>query len=588
MNLLAALLPSFLATSDAPNFVAAFTIALSGTYPNQRLLITDANGDTFADYSSLHSKPSGSLALCPVTITKVDVNDTINTPDGPIASVGFDLIYSFNNNTLAECQLGAMQMGGFRLGSDVSRMAAHIDNQMHPLAVDSLQQTDCPGSIFAPVALVQGSQMEVGACVLIPRHAAFAAPITPCEVNDIIDSGSSPFPGQWRVQFGLNNHDDNIYASLLPGQTATYRMCVRFQARTTARTGGKSDGMPVAYRMLHPFKVYAQATYGKPRYPQGRDGRAVFTRSLVGAQDVSNQRGFKKSPDLDPTTGTGYAKLGASVIGDCATTKCHRVIISALCGFHYDAGSGLPAANYPFRFATGLIELGSLATTTIAPAISAVRNAGIQTILWWGNSTQPEKATVWDGAPTGNQDFIDPASPASLGKAHLEGDYGRRAWSCDGFGLDAFLYNHFPWQGVAIIQGYMQRWPGAVLIGEQGIPHYLLVLMPTYIIEPAANYITEPNHLHHYFCPGSECLLEGTNYSGNPAEPNWATLVAGMGYSPTGAFSVDISAAPVAADRWTELGETPLQGFDKPLPLDGDGQDRGRRLNRLARISRFS
>lgn len=576
-------------------FVAPFTFALTGAYPNQRLLIQDANLETVADYSTLHSTNGGSPALLTPTITiENDGEHVIDTPDGPQTTYGCDLVYTFTNSTGSSRQLGSINVGGFRLGTVLQMLEMHLLHQLSSLQANFLFQQDCPASWFMPAALILGETLEVGIQLLMPRHPIYLAPEWPVRVVQHQQPDTTPYLGTTRTQFKLTDNPETSHATIEDGETRVYRLAIRLQPKTTATVGSIPDGAGIWIWLLDPIRVDSEAKYGKPdlRSMGGWHGDPIQNYPLAPDADPAtitpSYRGWLTNTNAHNPTIDGFGTVFDAARAKMTTSGCFALQVDAPSGWH----DTVKALNYAFRMCSGIPELGPPASTTIGPAIAALKAADPRHRFywWWGNCTLAEKSTVWDGDPVGNEASMSPSDTALIAKANLESDLALTVWKGDGIGMDVFGYNQ-PWMGVARLQQLKARHPGKRFYGEQGMPHWLVRLMGTYIIENTVGSIDRPMHLINFMCPGAEIIIQVSGLLAGVSAKQKVQQLADDGLRAIGVWLTDLRPSPgvdppVAAHRWEDFGFSAITGFDQPIQVSSGGGRFGRFSGRPRRIVR--
>ena len=553
--------------------MARFTAQLTGVYPNQVLTIRDtANGNAIiaqtAGFSQLHNKLFGTpdLPLCSCSIAVEEFERTIGIPGGSFVERGCDLVFTVSNATGSEVQVGSFNATNFRLGSSVEVMHQWVQCVFAALGTEaSPSQSNYYGTKYFPGSVFRNATYNFTFYLLynpvVHNH--------PVKTYEFLNSTTTP-SHQLHCAFQCGNNDASFKATLQPGETRTYRLCIRIGDRTNTRVAGPDSAEEWIW-LLASYRDHFRALFGKPDYRSmgGFDGRPCCG-SYLAPDDGSNPSNLRRwqSNDNNPTLGAGYEKVADGALARRANNIA-RNMIWALSGWH----SGGCQGNYPFRFATGLLELNDVAKNSIAPAMKRIRDGGMQQGFWWGLAAYPENSSMWDQAPCGST-VIDPDDHETVAKAYAELDLAVTQWGANLIGLDAFGFEK-PAHAFRWLQMLKARYPNVLFVTEQALPDYLHVLAPTYIIEQPAGTQANPFWLHQFINPGGECWLQLDAYepSGQPAKTarQRTDEVAAMGYTPVSGFfqtggSNALAVGLRAADRWTELGESAIAGYNAPLP----------------------
>lgn len=548
-----------------------FTCTLGGTYPNYVLTIRDsANGNaivaqtqgTVAMHSQLFGEPSYPLCSCSAAIEEFE--RTIAIPGGTFVERGCDLVFTVTNTGNTEAQVGNFTLANFRTGSSVEVLNQWTECKFVALGNQSSPtQGNYPGVRYFPGSVIRNATYNF-AFYMLYRAVEWNHPF---KTYEFVDSTTSP-ANQLRISLQCGNNDASIKATLAPGESRQYRICIRIGDRTNTRVAG-ADSAEEWIWLLASYRDYFRSLYGKPDYRSmgGFDGRACCGNYLApdAGNNPTNLRRWQSDAN-NPTLGAGYHKIADSAIARMAK-NLRRNMTWALSGFH----SGDCQGNYPHRFATGVLELNDVAQSTVAAAFKRIRDAGMQQGFWWGLSAYPERASVWDQAPCG-ADTIDPDNATLVQRAYAELDIAVKQWGAQLIGLDAFGFDR-PGHGYRWLSMLKARYPGVMFVTEMSLPDYLHVLAPTYIIETPRGTMANPFWLHQFINPGSECWLQLEAFQPDN-QPTKTALqrtneVAAMGFTPMSSFfgaDESIASNLRAADRWTELGESAIADYDRPLP----------------------
>ena len=464
---------------------------------------------------------------------------------------GFDVVYTFTNNTGAMAGLGKFTVGGFRFGQIIEAHDFRFDGK--PYEIDNRGGPLAPGGWFypsgqySPVVVFGEAPYKVSVSLHYPileyKHQVRLRIATP--------GGAAAQSGlNWSVDINLNpENNDNKFnpdGDLHPGETRTYVVAVRV-------VKGGTNWIST----LEPYRNYFQALYGGVRYT--RDARPVNARSAAqhGNQDSNNPYGFGHGnlrPDI-----FGWAPWVDRLV-DSVDTGWSRFMLWRPTGLfenHFDMQN-------PFLFTSHWFE-GNNYGHNMGNALQEfprVGAAGGQLGLWWGSSARVMRE--WN---TDQWEPLEVHNPEHQMLAFKELDNAVAA-GVRIIGLDAFRRLQ-PWDAWDWLTMLKRRAPNVTFVTEPPCGDVIHLLAPAFLVATRpANQIqlrlNQPHALADYLVPGHETwgLIRRdrlTSALGKP--PTDADVqaevarVAALGYVPCVGLALDFSEGGegdrfMAAETW--------------------------------------
>jgi hypothetical protein len=406
---------------------------------------------------------------------------------------GFDLVYTFTNDSPAPKTMGRLRVGSMLLGSQMTWQDFTYLGEDRPSTSDNwtIITRNYPASWYSPVAVFRNADYAVGVSLLYPmmeyKH----------DVRVCVSNNGVPGRGHegWEAIFQLQNFGDEgrydrlgYQHDLAPGETRTYVLAVRV-------TKNSDDWL----RTLLPYRDFFLKFYGGVRYARNTEPVIGFTTGITSYVTQENPYGFGSwRPDLH-----GWDTFTA---GLRTLPGWKNVMIWKPTG-HYRQH---PAGNMPFQFTSRWLADPELATatdpTTGFPSIvSAGKNLG----LWWGHSASVSRA--WDD---GVGEPLNPDNPDHVRLALAELDLAVQAGATM-IGLDTFHpWSDAPWNLTRWVQVMQARYPQVRFVAEPISFDILHSLVPGFMqgFLSGGNPRTlddlyplkQPHMLANFFLPGNE------------------------------------------------------------------------------------
>jgi len=495
---------------------------------------------------------------------------------------GYDMIYTFINDTGSPAVLGEIRVGLFTLGQFIGARDIHTHG---PNASAGLVELDYlthsvkamtyPESIYSPLAVLQNGDYAVGISLQYPimayRHDAVYKLRSPG--NKKYKEGEG---GQgWGVEFRLSdlNPDQSSFemmypAELAPGEERTYVISVRVE---------KDLGEWI--RTLVPYRNYFLSEFGAVDYE--RDARPIAGRTLAlnSATSEENPYGWLKTPKYNADVhGFGaWAALINEELGDWP-----RVVLWSPAGVYRNNNQN----NFPPQFTSRWLENEKLMTALDAvEGLPSIPGGGTELGLWWGRSLQI--ADVWDDPQL---EPFDPGNPQHVESKLLEMDLAVAAGATM-VGLDAFGHKHVPaWESVEWIKYLQDRYPHVRFATEPITSDFMHNMAPVVLRgheEDNAESVEDlyrlknPHYLADFLNPGHETWADmryGVHIKdfGLDITPEWIAedveFYASMGFVPLMKTGETLITDAVAAESWLFTVPEDLQlSGDDDLGGDHDG-----------------
>lgn len=457
--------------------------------------------------------------------------------------LGYNLIYTFTNDTNKPRPLGRLVVGAITLGERVRYLSVLRGTRLPETTWDSYtgQAWRYPLDAYSTATAIMNDDYAVGVSLLYPietyKHDALVR----------VGRAGGAFKGPkesrgWYVAFDLSNKKNpnqhtvlSRPASLKPGETRTYTVAVRAMKRPgtwTEDPTGEQDWLET----LVPYRDYFQSRFGPVEYT--RDDRAVkaVEAANAGTVSASNPRGFFG----DRTSRPDLAGFGTLVARLSERNGFDRVMLWAPSGI-YPAKLKL---NFPNMFTLGWNDMPMLRTSW--KRFRDVPRTGKQLGLWWGRAA--EFTDSWDAHTLESLDLSDPEHLAGVS---LRLDMASQSGATH-IGLDNFVHTHMPiWEQVRYLRAVRKIFPELTLIAEPMCCDIIHSVTPSFTAayrgrkngkdEEDFHKLVAPNYLADFMLPGHESWAffryaeivraSGANITATRTQRD-ITRIASLGYVP--------------------------------------------------------
>ena len=486
--------------------LSSYAVPTTGGREDTGLRLTDSSsGRTLIS-------PNGATIVSDTT-ARTDV--TITPAEG-----GMDISVTYTNPGATPLSLGAINIGGIRLGNTITQKEFHFD--VHDRVINSGGQQGTYGSpsypdgAYSPVVVFSDDNYTFGASLCYPLEDYDHSVDMFLQSKPATSWGGGP---NWQVSF-------RIWGQLPAGASRTYKATIRFADKNTHWL-----------ETLKPYRDYFHALYGDVRYQ--RDPRPVRTFAIAYSEYITagNPRGFY-NPNLDPSH-NGYGPWANYIRTRCQSLGFERTMIWAPTGLYYNRRDD----NFPCLFMTGADSIPIMGSTI--SSFSSVSAAGIDLGFWFGYSSSVAPGG-WD---TGHV-RIDPDNPAHLALAWREMDRAA-ALGAKCIGLDAFGWEVSPGKSLRYLKLLTQRYPQIRFVTEVSLSDVYHVYAPTFQF---GNQVSGPNTIADFLLPGNETwALTGYVTGSDQAMLDEMRRFAAMGYVPLSSGMISPTPDILAAETWNEL-----------------------------------
>jgi hypothetical protein len=470
---------------------------------------------------------------------------------------GFDVIYTFVNDTNEPLPLGSVRLGVITLGENIRLHNFKLDGQEEPADFDGNPTPGVwsyPLKLYSPIGVIKNDDYAIGVSLLYPvlqyKHEAAWRLWSPGGANGSGEGGRG-----WAMEFKFSNFGWENENSMLsypgvipPGEERVYTMCVRV-------TRNPDDWM----RTLLPYRDYFRSQYGEVQYQ--RDPTPV--RQLIAAGSWAttdeNPLGMVQEDRRPDIHGWGPWADYLREVG----TSWRRAVVWKPSGVFRENIS----LNFPFQFTSNWMNPAYNMDNAVQK-LSTVPSDNFQFGLWWGRAAQV--MYQWD---TPHYEGLNPNDPEHVQRGFAELDLAGAAGATI-VGLDQFSHLHTaPWKLIKWLELMQERQPQIKFVTEARRPDIFHVMAPTYIkgfldaehvdsLEELYQ-VNSPLYLADFLLPGHETwvavevnLLEA--YYGRPPTLDEAVVeiqrFASMGYVPL--IWSDLVTSPDesfnAAESWNE------------------------------------
>ncbi len=362
---------------------------------------------------------------------------------------GFDVVYTFDNNTNSNHKLGAIYLGILTLGHRVDYPDLRLISE--PLYADydegyKVRQMHYPDTLYSPAWVLENADYAVGVSIQYPileyEHTVRLCLYSPEGKYAEGEGGRG-----WKLEFLLSNVGNENEANELsfpgkikPGEKFTYVVSVRVTKKPQEWV-----------RTLVPYRNWFRGEYGGVGYQ--REVKCVNSRDYSSGELCTddNPFGFGDSrPDL---------KGWGPTVNSLLERKNWDVLMCMTVSGSYRQNWW---NNMPYQFATNWNANPEFATA-YDPAVGFPRlpAAGQKIAFWWGRSVQV--ADEWDDATLVN---FDPRNPNHRKKAFAEMDLAVKAGATT-IGLDTFSPQLTPvWRQLEWLDELRARYPGVRYCAE--------------------------------------------------------------------------------------------------------------------------
>lgn len=440
---------------------------------------------------------------------------------------GYDVVYTFTNNTSMPRKQGQIRVGVLTMGANVQ----YLDGGFRGCRTEETNQTDhkvkfrfYPHNMYSPAWIVTNDKYAVGVSIQYPvleyqHDVRFAMRKT----NGSTSTGEGG-PGWWCEIRLSNNPTDSASTGLTyeavipPGQTRRYVVSVRV-----------TDVPSEWIRVLAPYRDYFRATYGGVRYD--RRSTPVNLTTVANSENITatNPYGWASQAQRDPDV-FGWEKW----VDDIASrTGWGGYMIFKPTGV-FSRNRGL---NFPFQFTTRWLANDNMRTALDSrvgfPAL--IRRTKKELGFWWGRSAQ-----VMDGWDNGSVESLDPENPRHVELANNELALAVRAGATM-VGLDTFSHLETPtWKLYDWLLYLKWRYPQVSFIIEPMPCDIMHSLAPAWLRafgeendpddHDSLYRVNNPHYLADFILPGHE-IWAGYRYLGLTRLDDGTELTAERVYS---------------------------------------------------------
>ncbi|MEM8836074.1 MAG: hypothetical protein AAGD00_09665 [Planctomycetota bacterium] len=464
---------------------------------------------------------------------------------------GFDLRYTFVNDTNDVANLGHIQIPGIRFGEVLETHMLDYDGREVELDLDGRRFYFGPRrkwpdgfGLYSPVSVIREGDTRIG--MSIQYDAREYEHVVAVRLT-VPGSGLQNSGLNWQVDFELNPEDGDFAPEglLQPGESRTYT--VSFRVQTDAENEQWVE-------VLEPYKDYFRSTYGGVQYEVDR--RPV--RSIAMAQKTrlspNNPRGF--TPERSRLDDLGWSHA-VDRMDEFTDEGFSRFIIRKPTGLYFNNQTN----NFPYQMASAWDDIPRARQTEHLLKNFAARN-DVEVGLWWGNAAKV--MTEWD---TPDHQIFDIDVPELHDAARAEAVAAFRVGS-EVIGMDAVLLADH-WDLYEWFQEMRSMNPDVRLIMEPFGPDFLNTLAGNYVFAVRGTdegrlgqlQVFQELELANYLNPGQETwaqvrgeeLAERHGYADASDVPRQMIIdeivrVAELGYIPVIHDDVDFDPAFVAVD----------------------------------------
>lgn len=336
---------------------------------------------------------------------------------------GFDLRYTFVNDTNRVANLGTLQVPGLRLGRTLGTRMIDFDGREQEIDMGNSsfyfgprrKWPDDGFGLYSPVTILRDNNLRLGMSVQYDvrdyKHVV--------AIRHTVPGGGLQSSGlNWMINFELNPEDDDFSEDglLQPGESRVYTVSLR------AQTNAEQQRWT---HVLEPYREFFEDTYGGAQYAINREPLVSIPIAITARISPTNPRGF--TPTRARLDDIGWSHT-VERMQEFVDTGYSRFIVRAPTGLYANNRSN----NFPFQFASAWDDIPR-ALETEHLLRNFANQPGIELGLWWGRAAQV--MTSWD---TPHYETLDTDEPALMQAARDEIDAATRAGAVI-IGMDAVL-----------------------------------------------------------------------------------------------------------------------------------------------------
>lgn len=374
---------------------------------------------------------------------------------------GFDVIYTFTNDTKAAMPLGRLKLGVFPIGQEITWREFRWGGRELPAdtATWAGNAIRYPLGLYSPIHVMHGDEWVIGVSLQYPiveyKHDVTISMVSPGGQKAIGPGGQG-----WAVIYKMNNHGNEgehiamVHpASLAPGKTHRYTVSVRV-------TRKHDDWM----RTLVPYRDYFNTRYGGVRYE--RDARAVLGFMTADEEFIEpeNPEGWTAPNELRPDVFGWLPRIDWIIQRE----SWDRVMLWMPGGmYQYERES-------PFDFVlTWLTNANLLSAIDPEYGLHQIEKQDRRLGLWWSQSINySESVGNLVGFDIRNRDHVE----AALDELDLAIASGATM-----IGLDTFDHMKAPmWDMYLWIQILQARYPHVTFVIEPLTMDFMHTLVPSH------------------------------------------------------------------------------------------------------------
>lgn len=481
---------------------------------------------------------------------------------------GADLIIHYLNTTEQPRTLGSLNIGAITLGPAIS----YVDLRDYSRVVGADANTfitrawTYPSELYSPAWVLSNDTYAVGVSLLYPlteyQHDARLILASPRDASNSGEGGRGWITRFQMASEGLQPNQKLLYdATIGPGEVQTYVLSIRV-TRTPKEW----------VRTLTPYRDFFRKLYGGVKYQRRASPVLAMTLAEESRQTDDNPAGLDEMFRPELRTIGPLTKNMRREMGDAGS-----LMLVNPTGLYRSNR----AANPPFQFTTAWRDRSGLATVLDRyDGLPAVRKAGIDLGLWWGNSIRV--ANTWDPirlAP------LDTDNPDDLTLVDEELDLALKAGAST-IMLGNYRHEIVPvWKLATHLEALHNRTPDTRFVTEPSACDVLHALAPTYIAswidqpppktERDLNPVTDPNVMADFLLPGHETWI-GFRYNAPRqsfrVEADSARVhkdmerIAALGYVPCFFWTGKLEGGVTVAATWPQSIPQDLHLADAPPP----------------------
>lgn len=375
----------------------------------------------------------------------------------PVGDTGYDIVYTFRNDTGQAKPLSRLVVGTLALGPKIEYLSVHRGSKVSETTHDSFisQAWRYPSEAYSPVTVLMNDRVAVGVSLIYPvleyKHDALVG----------VNKAGGAFKGApgregWFVSFDLSSppypNPSTVLAypaSLDPSESRTYTVAVRTIKRSRPPTSptAAQDWLET----LTPYRDHFQSIC--PGVTYTRNPAPVLAKELanISALGSRNPRGLlgdrTSRPDL-----AGFGPVANLVANQRGFT---RTMLWAPSGV-YDKHR---KNNFPPNFTLAWDDFPLLRTTH--HQLTRIPETGKQLGLWWGRSTQHTRE--WDPEKLEDLDLTN--------REHLRTIVEQIALAREAgatmIGMDNLIHQILPvWDQLRLIRALRRTYPEITFIAE--------------------------------------------------------------------------------------------------------------------------